>query len=470
MTLLSEMIREEWRIHSTLFGNKSFALFVPLIFCMSALFSLVTPMIVSIASVYAFAHYAFFAFGMAVGSFGLMGRETLNMRFGETSYLAYSSRILPLSIKKIFLNFALKDTIYYMAFFIVPFCVSFTLSSFITPVSFTKSLLMFITLPLSFLLGLSISFFLSTIYSKSRILGQIILLSGAIYIFLNLEIFTKESVYQSILPTLSFIITGSYADLFIGGFAALMFFAAALLFFSFEYRSSSKGYRTIFKASKKPSELKAFMLKDLIDLHRSQGGFGKIIFSFAIPVFIVEVMINFILRIFSVSSEGLLILMSVVIGVTASNVYNWLSEFDDSHKYLSMPISPKEICFSKSILSIILGWISGAGVLIVSFLFSEASFQSLAAAFFAFSGIMLLTTSVLVYLTGLKPNVLMLDSKKFLLYILALSPAIIAMMLESFEYKASFGPSIVIFTSAIFALLSVPILKKGISRISLFEL
>jgi hypothetical protein len=211
------------------------------------------------------------------------------------------------------------------------------------------------------------------------------------------------------------------------------------------------------------------MLKDVVDLHRSQGGFGKVIFSFLIPVLVVEVMISFILKAFSISSEGLLLLVSVVIGVTASTTYNWLTEFDDYRKYLNIPVSTRKIAFSKALLSFLIGGLSGAGLLVLSFLFSEAALTSLVIAFAVFLVVFIITLSVLVYLTGLTPNLLLFRAQTFAKYILILAPVIVFFMFQGFVYSGLQDSLLILTVSALLIPVSLVFFKKGLGKISVYE-
>ncbi|MBR9679398.1 MAG: hypothetical protein GON13_03975 [Nanoarchaeota archaeon] len=466
--LLKELLREEWRMHSTMFGNTNFILFSLVIFGLCALFALITPLFISSKSILSFSHYLFFALGISIGSFGLSGREVLNKRFGEISFIAYSSKILPVSVKQIFLNFALKDLMYYTFFFIIPFCTAFIISSAITTITITQASLMFITIPLTFFFGLSLSFLMTTIYSRSKIIIQLIIGCSIVYVFLNLGFFTQEIVYENMLPPLQLFFNPTMKMLIVNITLSAGLFLISTLLFNFEFKAKGKGHKTLFRASKKPSAIKAFMLKDFIDLHRSQGGFGKILFSFLIPILIIEVMMSFVLKIFSVSGEGLLILFSVIIGVTASTIYNWLAEFDNAKKYLNLPINPKKICLSKTGLSIILGIISGSGLLIISFLFSEASITSLGFSFIIFTSVFAITLSVLVYLTGLNPNTLLFDAKTFLKYMLTLAPIIVFFMLQAFSYS-KINHLFLIPAPIILTTISIALFKKSMKKITIFE-
>ncbi len=131
------MLKEEWRMHSNLFGNNGFSLFPFFIFLFTFFVSLVLPVF---REIFTYAQIAlgnalsvsYFLAGM-VGAFGLLGREFMNRRFGQASLIAYSSRTLPVSERLIFANFLVKDIVYYFVLYVLPFIAGFSLAVALIP-------------------------------------------------------------------------------------------------------------------------------------------------------------------------------------------------------------------------------------------------------------------------------------------------------------------------------------------------
>ena len=72
-------------------------------------------------------HAQYLMLGLMVCFFGLMGNEVMNRRFGQASLLAFSARTLPLSPKRIFTIFVIKDLLYYFILWILPLGAGFSL-------------------------------------------------------------------------------------------------------------------------------------------------------------------------------------------------------------------------------------------------------------------------------------------------------------------------------------------------------
>ena len=139
--ILKTLIKEEWRVHTSLFGNRMFAFFPLMIGVCAFIAAMFLPFIQTVMTpkqMLQSAHYLFIFFGVTIGSFGLSGREVLNRRFGQASLVAYSSRSLPISERIIFLNFLIKDIVYYVFLWILPIMVGLTLATFFIEISTTS--------------------------------------------------------------------------------------------------------------------------------------------------------------------------------------------------------------------------------------------------------------------------------------------------------------------------------------------
>jgi len=122
--LFIAMMKVEWRIHSTMFGSVSFAIFPVMIFGIAFMGSFLTPLMrqtLPAGDLTLMIHASYLMLGIMVGGFGLFGNEVMNRRFGQASPLSYSARILPLSERFIFANFIIKNTVYYFFLWVLPF-------------------------------------------------------------------------------------------------------------------------------------------------------------------------------------------------------------------------------------------------------------------------------------------------------------------------------------------------------------
>jgi hypothetical protein len=120
--LIKRMIKEEWRMHSTLYKGRSFAAFPVLVLLFTFGFAYATteystlspePVGTALIAVAAF-------LGLGIGNLNYSGRDAWKNVLGDTSYLVYSSRPLPISRKKILTQLIAKELIYYTGLFLLP--------------------------------------------------------------------------------------------------------------------------------------------------------------------------------------------------------------------------------------------------------------------------------------------------------------------------------------------------------------
>jgi len=428
--ILNKMIKEEWRMHSTMFGNLMFALFPVLLFAFAFAGSIFLPVfraIMTPGQIVLIAHYMFVLFGMSIGGFGLFGREAMNRRFGQASLIAYSSRTLPVSERKIFLNFFVKDVIYYLLMWIIPFMLGLAFALPFIPVSIFSYLMIFLTLTLSFLIGLSIVFLLSTIYAHSSkgMIAILVLLSiagflGAGYLSFDL---------LNYLPSLSLFLSQSLEWLAYSLILIIVPSGLSLYFIKVDYPETKRRFRNSLDSLSERLSFAGnhFMAKDLLDLHRSEGGLGKILFSLIFPVLLIWVILFVFLEIIPLAN--FLLMFSILMGVVASSIYDWLTEFDLFSSYLFLPVKVSSILESKLSTYVIMNFVPLVILILAGFLTGETGY--LVFALVTFVSISSYTVSVKVYLGGLYPNLLFYNAKIFLIFLVAMAPILLAGIFSS---------------------------------------
>ena len=436
--IFKSMIKEEWRMHSSLFGHSGFALFPVFIFLFTFFVSLVLPVfreIVTDAQIALGMHYIFLLVGAMVGAFGLMGREFMNRRFGQASLIAYSSRVLPVSERFIFANFLGKDVVYYFILYILPFVAGFALAvKFVPAGNFGASatlLTLLLTLSLSFMIGISAVFFLSTVYAHS---GKILLLCLFAASLLLLHIsgnLNQDTLYS--LPSLSFFLVPSENQLLLSGVLILVPSALSLIFLKIDFPQAQKSFSNSFSKLCRylgSYRYAAFVAKDSLDLKRSEGGLGKIIFSFVLPLLLVWTLLSALGKVIPALST--LTLFALVLGVLSSSMYNWLTEYDIFSSYAFLPLKASDMIKSKLNSYLILNLVP---LVILTLLALKKDPMSLIPSLILFLTISLYMVSVLVFLTGLSPSINLYNGKTFALYMLSVMPLLMLNIILSM-----FGP------------------------------
>ena len=450
------MFKEEWRMHSTLFGNLNFALFPILIFGMAFMGAFLIPFtarLMDVSMLVVTTHAMYCIMGFMVGSFGIMGKEMMNRRFGQGSLLIHSARSLPVSERRLFFNFVLKDTLYYFMLWIMPFCLGFTVAAPFAGINIYYPLLLFVTATLAFLLGMSTVFLLSSVYSRSRTaLYGILVLIGVAFAALYIVSGDIVRVMRLFLLPSEIFLNFSYPLLLTAAAVILILFIPAVFLFSPETHAGEKRrsaalyplydrlsrlpyIRGRVAASPSAASEKGFVYaaaqkeltiisKDFIDLHRSGIGIGQTVFSFVLPV----CLIWFVLSVLSdvLMPEQIYMVIAGVTGIIASTMYTWLTEFESFSAYLFLPVKVSSIIRAKIITFSVLH------VLPVVFLIVTAAIGGVLSS--AIFGIVMALSvsyyalSIMVRYAGLKPSLMLYSAAFFLRYSLLLMPVVIFLL------------------------------------------
>jgi len=419
--ILRSMIKEEARIHTSIFGPLLFFLFPVVIFTVVfavAKFAPVIELMQEGTFVGIIIHLAFAFFGLNVGAFGLYGREFMNRRFGHASLISYSSRTLPVSDRVIFTNVIVKDIIYYFLMFILPSVLGIMSAARNLGMPFSPARL-FVSLCLSFMLGLAVVFFLSTVYAHSAKLLVGFLAAGTV-IFIALKGYAVPMT--NLFWPYAYYVYGTNLALTVS--ATLLLCFLSILFFKISY--SEKITRFENYISHVPLKF-LYMARDYLDLRRSRGGFGRIIFSIIIPMAMLWLFIGFFVQ--YVPFVDFLIVFSIFLGLYTSSIYSWLAEYDSYANYAFLPVQVSEIIRNKVRSTVVLSLVSFL-VFIAAVAYDYDSINMLIG-LCCYIGLFAWGLAATVYLTGLSPNVYFFDSRNIAMYLLYIVPPAVLFLVVS---------------------------------------
>jgi len=451
LELFHAMMKEEWRIHSTMFGSLSFALFPVMIFGIAFMGAFLVPLMqttVAAGTLGLTIHGSYLMLGIMVGGFGLLGNEVMNRRFGQASLLAYSARSLPLSEQFIFANFVVKDTVYYFFLWVFPFGFGYLVASPFTGVPLAGALLLLLTLALAFLSGLCAIFFLSTVYARSRAIFWILLLAlcavtGALVVVGGMN---PALLFPPLLLYHAFTWTGLAATCA----ALILLFGIAIALFSPESVGSEKRHRNLYcplvqRLAFLPDP--ALAAKDVIDMYRSGSLIGQTLFSFILPLVVIWFFLSLLAPAFP--PHGLLLMFAIVAGTIASTMYTWVTMFDSFSSYACLPVAVSRVIAGKLTTFALLQVLPALFIAAVAILAGERAYLvpavvlGLSVSFYA--------VAVMAWLAGLSPNVLVYDVKVLFLYLVLVGIAIILVTAAAFaEPYAALGAVILLLPAWLF--------------------
>lgn len=456
--LFIAMVKEEWRMHSTMFGSLSFALFPVMIFGIAFMGAFLLPLLrqtLPTGNLSLIIHANFLLLGFMVGAFGLLGNEVMNRRFGQASLLAYSARSLPLSETHIFLVFVVKDIVYYFFLWVFPFGFGYILASPFIGVPPLSALLLLLTLTLAFLYGLCTVFFLSAVYARSRRLlwAIVILLAVASGSLVALTSMNPALFFPPLLLYAAF----SWVNLILSLIILAILFTLAVFLFSPEYAGTTKEHHDAFvplfrRFSFLPDP--ALAAKDLIDLYRSGSVIGQTLFSFLIPLAVIWFFLS-LLGPF-LPPHGLLFMFAIVTGIIASTMYTWVTMFDSFGPYACLPVAVSRLIAGKLTTFALLQIVPVFFIAFVAVMSGEAA--NLIPAVVLCLAVSFYATGVMVWLTGLSPNVLVYDVKVMFVYLF-----LIGIVLSLFSALAFANPLYALSSIILFVPAWV-LVRKGMAR------
>lgn len=466
-TLIPLMLKEEFRFHAS-HSNKHIFLSFPVIVC---LFSLATALSssrifeeVSQNNFLKMVHISIFLYGMSVGAFAFMGTQIVERRFGRRNFLVAMPMFLPLTFKKTFLGLYIRDVIFYVALLIFPLILGLVLSVPATNFSLVSIGYLFVAILLSFLLGMSFSFFMSAVYIRFiklfiGLLCVIVLgLVGYALGYYEIELFIPTIQFQFTREPLYFV--ESLVLTFLLPFVATMLIPEKHETAEGRFQNAITDYETKFSFFKQYSILLA---KEFIDLKRSRT-YAKIFFSFITPLIFLG-FTSFLIRFgFNVPVSFNTIFYAAMVGFFGVLIYSWLNNVDVADYFETLPVTVPQLIKTRLIIFFILTlWISTIFVVGIGIINGDLSMLWLAIIVMFITSMYMVIT--IAYLTGLRTNTsLFVPDILLKFWVLALLPDVCIGLLSFTLYANLFYSILGIFIVCSVLILASYVLFRGLDR------
>jgi hypothetical protein len=418
LDLFRAMLKEEWRLHSTLFGSINFALFPVFIVIISCASTLLLPLVseeLPEGTVLSVTVALFVVMGMMIGGFGLMGKEVMNRRLGHVSLLSFSARTLPFTERFIFINFVMKDIVYYFVFWILPFGAGFMVGAPFIGVSLSTALLLLLSVMLSFLTGLAVIFLLSVIYIRSRWVLFGVIITGIVVLATAWAVTGISPLL--FFPPLVLFISFSPLVLTISLMVIIIPFIFAAAFLATDYHDTERYYPdrfTTLTTYLRRLPYPALITKDFLDLQRSGSGVGQTLFSFLLPLGIIWFFLSLLPSLFWEGER--IISFALVMGIFSATMFTWITEFDSISSYGCLPIGIGQLITSKAVTYALLQFIPASLLVIVALATANGGF--LPYAILVWLSLSLYCLAVTIYLMGLQPAAMLYNARVFIVYLI----------------------------------------------------
>lgn len=426
--LISVLIREEWRLHSRLFGGRRFALFPAFVATIAA----------GAAAFFAIAgadtdvllaglHVVVAVLGLQVGTVGLVGRDAIEDLLGETTLLLFASRTLPVHPTRLLVGFLVKDVLYYAVLFLAPLCVGVLPLVVTGDIALLDVPLLFATVVGTFVVGVAWSFALIGVATRSRNAAVVVVVAVvavvvrygsqvlAVTPYGLLEGFRPTTIVASLIGTVGLVAIGVFL-------------------FDFERRPSDRVATDRFgRLHHRLGTIdgQGLLSKSILDVMRSSGGLWKVVFSQGLVFAVVVVLLSFLPNAIPIRlTPGIPI--AAVLSLGTFTTYNWLCQFDDTRFYARYPIELRVVFRAKllafCLLAIPIG-LAFIGLGIVVF-----GTGSMLVGIVIFPPLSLYVFGVTSFLAGLEPTELLFDTPVFAGFSIATIAVLLPLVVGSIAF------------------------------------
>ncbi|WP_226007356.1 hypothetical protein [Natrinema salinisoli] len=426
--LLAVLFREEWRLHTQLFGGWRFALF-PFVIALLSVSGTVALVETGTApaTVAGGLHVLAFGFGLYSGTAGFAGSDMLENVFGRLSLLLSSSTTLPLSRRRLLGAFLLKDGLFYAVAFVLPMALGSVAVDGLSATTPASVGLFWLSLCLVFGFGMAVTVALIAVRTRGTPPWAIGLAVG-LAIVGGWATGSLEPLQRVLVPISGSVITVS--GLAVG---TLVVAGGSLLLYDPTYgrpsRTATDRFARISDAL--PIDDAPLVTKSLLDLARSSGGVWKPFVSVSILLVLVAALVGVVDTITGIApAPG--IFFGGILGLSAFTTYNWLTQFDSLEAYLTYPVSIEDVFRAKRIAFVLVGAPTVAVPYLAAVLWFEATLVDAAVGAVLLAGYGLYYYGLTVYIAGFDPNEFLFDAVRFATFTLGVAVALVPTLVAGF--------------------------------------
>ncbi len=419
--LLRLMLTEEFRVHTSYSGRLAFLAFPIIITGFSLAIAVTSERLFTytpFGDAILLLHASVFLYGLSVGAFGFLGRQYLERTNGTRNYVVAMPGILPMRLRKTFFGMYVRDAIFYVALLLAPATLGLIMSIPLTHFRIVSIGVLFGTALLSFLLGMSLSFFVSTLYMRSQ-MAFLISVGGITALFaaagttrsIPLSWILPGLAAHEHLPPFPTDVIAAVRPILAGLGIVVAFVAAAVLLVPEQYEPRAVVAREelprLVARLKRLGEYAPLLSKEFVDLQRS-GTYAKMFFSFVTPLLFLSFTAWFVRYGLQVPVGFNTVFYAGMVGFFGVILYNWLNNVDATDYLATLPVTVPQVIRAKLVSFLLLTtWVGVGFVGIIAFLNSDTRLLWLAIPIVVVTSFYIVV--VTAYLTGLRTNSFLFD-------------------------------------------------------------
>lgn len=416
------MLKEEFRTHTSYSGRGRFLTFPVFVFILAMLSGLTLDKMtaaVPFSQLGFFTHLSSFLYGLSVGAFGLMGQEHLERRYGRSNYLIAMPYLLPISFRTTFLGIYLRDAIFYVLLMLLPATLGLVAAAPFVGFSLVSIMLLFVSVLLAFMFGMSLSFLASVVYIRSvKVFVVLTAVIASLFVAGGAGLLSLDVVIPSLGFQMNVQPFGNDPSTALIHAATTVVLSVAFTTFAYylvEIRISisSQSYpETLPKYHSRVTWLsglnRTLVAKELVDLRRS-GVIAKMFFSFVLPLLFLSLTVWFVNYGLAIPVGFNTVFYAAMVGFVAVLMYSWLNNIDLAEYYSLLPVTVPQLIKVRMLVFLLLTCgVSAFFVVAIALLNGETELLWLALVVMFVTSIYIVTMTA--YLTGLKTNSFLFDT------------------------------------------------------------
>jgi hypothetical protein len=453
------MLKEELRLHKSLIGPMGSKYFPIFFFVSTASIAALAPLFLPNLSHSTFLllfHVGSAMYGLFVGSIGHIGEEIWSRRLGQVNFILQMTETLPLPFRKLMTMFYLKDALFYILYTYLPLICGIAVASPIAGMSIGNIAKLGLTMVLTFMTGMSLSFLISALAVRSKP-ALIITLSSLAY--LTMLVWPLQILEPGqLIPPLGYWSNPNPLLIASTMLLASLFSVVAILIIR-ERSETVQGRHKSALLDVEPrfaftGDLKILVAKEWVELGRSgalkqvTAGLSGALLGVYFIVWLMETGIGLPLPFNAVSYSGFVGFMGVL-------TYSWITNIEHNESLNPLPINVGDVIKAKFILHVILtAGISSGCVLLIAIARNETSLMLpsllVAVANAVYAG------AITAKLTGLWTNTMFFDIGVISRFAAAVIPPLLVMELLSLWIWY-------LDATALYAIMAVALLQIGVA-------
>ncbi|MEM2869260.1 MAG: hypothetical protein QW379_02400 [Thermoplasmata archaeon] len=437
-SLLWAMLKEEWRLHKSFVGAVGSGFFPLVIFLFSLVLSIASPLLtkrVSVETVLLALHLGALLYGLGVGALARIGEEVMTRRLGQVSFLLRLPVLEPVSFRAMMSVFFVKDAIYYVLYSIVPLTAGLAALVPLGRASAAGVALLGLTVLLSFMLGMGVSFLLSALSTRSGVaLGA----AALVLLVLTVAAWPLGLVPpEYLLLPLGFWEWGSAVYLAASALAASAISLGAIVLtkerFSVLERRFTPSLLALEERISPFGPQPILLAKEWLELRRS-GALLPVVTGFLGPLLAVYALIWLIKTGVELPLDFNIVFYGGILGFLGLMTYSWMTNLEPNEFLNAQPVGVDDVIWAKLRLYFLLTSPLSLAYLAVIGIYNGEAYLFPLAALVSLST-MTYVAAVASWQTGLRTNTMLFDARVLARFTLAVIPPLIIVTLASFSLR-----------------------------------